>query len=72
MVIHRKVGVLQQADKVPYGVNAYLVDETEDIQNLPTAPLCAVGSFCLVRDTGDVYQLGVKDNEWKIIGWKAE
>ena len=47
-------------------VMEFVVDTLDDIASLPTHPMCAPGSSCLVLENSSVWILGI-NNVWKQI-----
>lgn len=59
----QKVFLYSQNGKPVYGVKKYVVDETSDVEGLPTDGSVGVGSSCLVIATGDIYIMN-SEHKW--------
>ena len=60
-----KQQILSQSGKVTYGIQEFVIDTDDDVENLPID--IPMGSMALSIDSGKVFILNSQD-EWKNIG----
>ena len=61
-IVSTGITLIQSDSNVAHGVNTYVVDEEEQVKNLPVS--CKPGSQAFVIESGNVYFLNSK-REWK-------